>query len=289
MEKGFFNLSDNVNMLSIIGAAAIIIVTLIVAGKYIKQMRDDQASGELADDNWDGIGEYKNPLPMGWAVMFILAIVWAVWYVFMGYPLNSYSQIGEYNEEVATYNAKFESEWANPSDETLMGMGEGVFLVTCAPCHGVTGDGINGKAADLSKWGTEDAIVDSIMHGSKGMNFPLGEMPAGLLDRASAKAVAAYMAKEVSALKKTKNPDLVATGESLWPTCAACHGEDGKGMSGNAPDLTAYGSSAFVVDVLNHGKKGFIGKMPEFNHGLLTDIQKKAVGTFIVSLSDKEE
>lgn len=285
MEKSFFNLSDNVNMLAIIGAAAIIVVTFIVAGKYIKQMRDDVASGELTGDNWDGIGEYKNPLPMGWAIMFILTIIWAVLYMLIGYPLNGYSQIGEYNEEVQAYNTKFESEWANPSQETLMGMGEGVFLVQCAPCHGVIGDGIDGKAADLSTWGTEGAIVNSILKGSKGMNYPLGEMPAGLLDKASAKAVAAYMAKEVSAIKSTKNPDLVAQGEALWPTCAACHGEDGKGMDGNAPDLTIYGSNAFVVQVLNHGKKGFIGIMPTFNNGLLTEVQKKAVGTYVTSLS----
>ncbi len=285
MEKGFFNLSDNVNLLAIIGAAAIVLVTMFVAGKYIKQMRDDVAEGELTDDNWDGIGEYKNPLPMGWAIIFVATIVWAVWYMYFGYPLNQYSQIGEYNEEVAAYNAKFESEWKNPSQETLNEMGEGIFTVQCAPCHGLTGDGINGKAADLSEWGTEDAIVQSILKGSKGMNYPLGEMPAGLLDKESAKAVAAYMAKNISAIKSTKNPDLVATGESLWATCSACHGEDGKGMDGNAPDLTAYGSAKFVVDVLNHGKKGFIGVMPTFNNGLLTDIQKKAVGTYVTSLS----
>ncbi len=281
----WFNLSDNVNMLAIIGAIAIIVITFIVAGKYVKQMHDDVSSGELADDSWDGIGEYKNPLPMGWAVIFILTIVWAIWYMLLGYPVNGYSQVGEYNEEVAEYNAKFEKEWANPSQETLMGMGEGIFLVKCAPCHGVVGNGINGKAADLTKWGSEEAIVETILKGAKGMNYPLGEMPAGLLDKDSAKAVAAYMAKNVSAIKSTKNPDLVAVGESLWATCAACHGEDGKGMGAMAPNLAAYGSSAFVVDVLNHGKKGFIGDMPTFSHGLLSDIQKKAVGTYVVSLS----
>ncbi len=281
----WFNLSDNVNMLAFIGAAAIIIVTLIVAGKYIKQIKDDVAGGELADDNWDGIGEYKNPLPVGWAIMFILTIVWAVWYMLMGYPLNGYSQVGEYNEEVAAYNAKFESEWANPSHETLMGMGEGVFLVQCAPCHGATGDGINGKAADLQNWGTEKAIYDVIMKGSMGMNYPLGVMPANLLDAQSAKAVAAYVAKEVSAIKSTNNPDLVQTGKALWATCAACHGEDGKGFGGQSPNLTTYGSSAFVVDVLNRGKVGALGKMPKYDHGLLTEVQKRAVGTYVTSLS----
>lgn len=281
----WFNLSDSVNMLAIIGAVMIIIVTFIVAGKYIKQMKTDTASGELADDNWDGIGEYKNPLPMGWSIMFIILIIWAGWYMLVGYPVNGYSQIGDYNEQVQNYNAKFESEWANPSQETLLGMGESVFTVSCAPCHGLTADGLNGKAANLTKWGTESAIVDTILHGSKGLGYPLGDMPAGLLDEQSAKAVAAYVAKEVSAIKSTSNPELVETGRALWATCAACHGEDGKGMSGNTPSLASYGSSEFVVDVLNRGKKGFIGHMPTFSKSTLSDVQKRAVGTYISSLS----
>jgi len=278
-------LNDNVNLLAMIGAAAIILISVFVVGKYIKQMKDDTSTGELSDENWDGIGEYKNELPIGWAVSFLGTIIWAIWYFLAGYPLNGYSQIGEYNEEVAAYNTKFESKWANPDDQTLLGMGEGVFLVQCAPCHGITGDGINGKAADLSSWGTEEAIVHTIVNGSKGMNYPLGEMPAGLLDKDSAKAVAAYMVEKVTKTG-TKNPDLVATGEALWATCTACHGEDAKGMGGSAPAIASYGKPEFVASVLNHGKKGMIGNMPKFNDGRLSDIQKLAVGKYVNSLSE---
>ena len=51
----WLNLSDNVNLLSLIGAAAIIIITAFVAGKYIKQMRDDKSEGELTEHKWDGL------------------------------------------------------------------------------------------------------------------------------------------------------------------------------------------------------------------------------------------
>lgn len=278
-------LNDNVNLLAIIGASAIIVITVFVVAKYIKQMKDDKSTGELADETWDGIGEYKNELPVGWAVSFLGTIIWAIWYFLAGYPLNGYSQIGEYNEEVGEYNKKFESKWANPDDQTLQGMGEGVFLVQCAPCHGITGDGMNGKAADLTSWGSEDAIVHTILNGSKGMNYPLGEMPAGLLDEASAQAVAAYMVERVTKTGSSANSNLVATGEALWATCTACHGEDGKGMGGSAPDISVYGKPNFVVDVLNHGKKGTIGNMPSFNDGRLTDIQKLAVGKYVNSLT----
>jgi cytochrome c oxidase cbb3-type subunit 3 len=281
----WFNLSDNVNLLALVGSAAILLFTLFVGGKYIKQIRDEKSGGELLEHNWDGIGEYKNPLPMGWAVVFLLTIVWAIWYFLVGYPLNAYSQIGEYNEEVQAHNARFETKWANPDKATLMGMGEGVYLVQCAPCHGITADGMSGKATDLTVWGSEEAIVDVIVNGGKGLGYPLGEMPAGLLDKESAKAVAAYMAQEVSGIGKSANPDLVSMGESLWATCTACHGEDGKGMGGSSPDLTIYGKPEFVVEVLNRGKNGSIGNMPAFNDGRLSDVQKTAVGTYILSLS----
>ena len=281
----WLNLSDNVNVLTLIGSAAIVLFTLFVAGKYLKQIKEEKASGELLEHNWDGIGEYKNPPPLGWAIVFLLTIVWAIWYFLVGYPLNAYSQLGEYNEEVKAHNARFEQKWANPDHATLMGMGEGVYLVQCAPCHGITADGMGGKATDLTVWGSEKAIVEVILNGGKGLGYPLGEMPEGLLDEASAKAAAAYMVQEISKVGKTSNPDLVAMGEALWPTCAACHGEDGKGMDGMSPDLTIYGKPAFVVEVLNRGKDGHLGMMPAFNDGRLSDVQKTAVGTYILSLT----
>ena len=56
-------------------------------------------------------------------------------------------------------------------------------------------------------------------------------------------------------------------------------------MDGMFPDLTKYGSGAFVVDVLNHGKNGFIGSMPNFSvTGVLNATQEKAVGAYVSSL-----
>jgi len=281
----WLNLEDSVNALSLLGATVIVVLTILIVGKYIKQMKDDRSGGELADENWDGIGEYKNDLPVGWAATYAVLIVWGFWYWFVGYPLNAYSQIGEYNEEVKMYQDKYESKWANASSDTLQQMGQSLFLVQCAPCHGETAEGMSGKAANLVQWGKEEGIISSIVHGQKGLNYPLGEMPAGLLpDAASAKAVAAYVMSEISAVKKTKYPNLVEEGRALWSTCAACHGEDGTGMGGSAPDLTKYGTSDFITEVLNKGKKGHIGKMPAFNN-MLTDVQYKALGEYIYSLN----
>ncbi len=284
----WFNLEDNVNLLALIGALAIFALTAFVTAKYVKQMKIAKEGGELSRHNWDGIGEYKNPLPLGWAIVYALVIVWALWYMLAGYPLNSYSQIGEYNEEVAAANAKFEKRFANPDIKTLHAMGESVFLVQCSACHGITGDGIGGKAADLALWGSEEGIVDAILKGSKGLDYPMGEMPAGMADEEGAKAIAAYIAKEISGIKKTKNENLVASGKELFAACAACHGEDGKGMEGMSPDLSKYGTASFVEDVLQRGKKGDIGAMPKFNDGRLNALQQKAVGEYVISLSKGE-
>jgi cytochrome c oxidase cbb3-type subunit 3 len=189
--------TDVVNQLSLLAAALIIIITVFVVAKYIKQIKNDTSSGELAEENWDGIGEYKNSLPIGWALSMVGTMIWSVWYwLFSPYAVNAYSQIGEYNEEVKTYNATFEKKWANPSAETLHDMGEGVFLVNCAPCHGITAEGIDGKAQDLTaemykSFGVE-GLSASIGFGKKG---EIGTMPAfkGILTDIQTKAVATYI------------------------------------------------------------------------------------------------
>jgi len=279
--------NDTVNILSMIAAGAIVGLTAMVMIQYLNQIKNDHATGELVEDNWDGIGEYKNELPFGWAISFVLTLVFTIWYFLSGYPLNAFSQIGQYNEEVNMHNAKFETTFANADEETLNDMGESIFLVQCAPCHGVTGDGIDAKAADFRKWGAEKGIVNSIVNGSKGLGYAMGEMPAGLLDATSAKAVASYIMAEISTYGKTSSPELIEHGRDLYATCAACHGDDGKGMYGTSPDLTKYGTSAFVADVLQSGKKGSIGTMPTYRveDQVMTPIQQRAVGTFISSLS----
>jgi len=278
---------DAVNILALLAAALILGITFVVSAKYVNQMKNDTATGELMQENWDDIREYNNKLPVGWAVSFLGTITFAFWYFSIGFPLNAFSQIGQYNEEVAKHNKNFEKNYENVDEEILNEMGESIFLVNCAPCHGITGDGIDGKAADFSRWGSEKGIVDVILHGSKGLGYAMEEMPAGLMDKDNAKAVAAYVMLEISTYGKTANPDLVELGKSLYVGCVGCHGTDGKGSYGTSPDLTKYGTPTFVVDVLERGKKGTIGVMPTYKveDQIMTPIQQKAVGTYISSLS----
>jgi len=265
------DLSDTVNMITIFGAVAIAFITTGVSVKYINQMKTDKSTGELADERWDGIGEYKNEMPSGWAFSFLGTIIWALWYFLAGYPLNAYSQIGEYNRETKAYNENFEAKFANPDQATLTAMGESVFLVQCAPCHGETGDGMSGKAHDFTSRISKDQVLAVIKNGSNQLGYAMGAMPPMLAQGADADALATYVAGGMQ-----------GTAPAAFSACVACHGVDGKGNNGMAPNLAGY-DEALVSNVLEHGKKGAIGAMPSFKTRL-TPVQEKAVTAYIQTI-----
>lgn len=275
---------DIVNLLALAGAAVLVVATVFVVVKYVRQMQTDTATGELTDENWDGIGEYKNELPFGWAVIFMGTIVWAIWYFIAGYPVNAYSQIGEYNEEVADHDAEFNAKYANMDAATKTEMGNSIFIVQCAPCHGLAADGIDGKAANLNERVSVKTVKYVIEHGAN--NHLLGtEMPmpdrnglfnantGALITDAEIEKVAKYVANGMKG----------SGGDVFQGVCAACHGTDGKGMPYVAPNIAEF-APQLVINVLNHGKKGAIGKMPAFTN--LTEVQKEALGAYISSLSE---
>jgi len=267
------DLSDPINLLTMIGAIAIATLSAGVSAKYIAQMKTDKAEGELAEENWDGIGEYKNELPSGWAYSFLGTLIWALWYWQWGYPVNAYSQIGEWNKEVKAYNQKFEEVHKNADKATLKEMGESIFLVQCAPCHGTTGDGLSGKAQDFSARMTKEQVLDVINNGQNQLGYPMGAMPPGMASGKDAEDIAAYVAGGM----KGEQP-------AAFAACASCHGADGKGNNGMAPNLAAY-DSALVSHVLEHGKKGMIGRMPSFKT-TITPVQEKALTEYLQSLSN---
>ena len=265
--------ADSVNALTLGGAIAIAVITAAVSVKYINQMKTDTASGELADENWDGIGEYKNELPSGWAYSFLAVFMWSMWYGFFGYPINAYSQIGEYNEEVLAYNAKFEATHKNADAATLKEMGESIFLVQCQQCHGATGDGLSGKAQDFGSRMTKEQVLDVINNGSNQLGYAMGMMPPGMASGQDAEDIAAYIAGGM----KGEQP-------ASFAACASCHGADGKGNNGMAPNLASY-DAALMNHVLQNGKKGSIGRMPSFKT-LITPVQEKALTAYVQSLSN---
>ncbi len=285
MTKGGLN-GDMVNTLAVLGAIAIALIAIWVVVKYVRQMQTDTATGELAEENWDGIGEYKNELPVGWAVMFLALIVWGLWYWIVGYPVNAFSQIGQYNEEVAAKNAKFQAQYASIKGDKLVEMGESVFIANCTVCHGINADGMDGKAANLNQRIEKKSVKYVITHGSN--NHLLGvEMPMpdrnglfnantnALITDAEIDTVAAYVA----------NGFRGAGADIFAGTCAGCHGPDGRGLPNVAPNIRQF-TPELVANVLAHGKRGAIGKMPAIN--VLNAKQKEAVAAYIISLGKGE-
>ena len=267
---------DYINSLTMLGAVSIITITVFVALKYVNQMKNDTASGDLAEERWDGIGEYRNQVPTGWALAFIGTIIWMFWYFTVGYPINGFSQIGQWNEETNEYNAKFKEKWTNPNEQTLNAMGQSIFLVQCAPCHGVDAEGIAGKAQDLTKRISKEQVEYTIRNGSNHLTeaYPGGMPPMMLSEDADIKEVSAYVANGF----KGEQP-------AAYATCVACHGDNGEGMPMVGPNIKSYDDS-LVTAVLKQGKKGLLGHMPSFNERL-NETQEKALASYIRSLGDK--
>ena len=285
---------DYVNDLTMLGALSVIGITIFVTLKYVNQIKNDTATGELAEENWDGIGEYKNNIPIGWGILFIATMVWQLWYFYIGYPTNKFSQIGQYNEEALEYNSKFESKWTNITKDELSGMGQSVFLVQCAPCHGVDGEGIDGKAHNFSKRISVKQVKDVVTKGSAALGtnpagnlgYAMGVMPSreGLVNANTGMPISDSEIEAVAHFVANGLKGNGAGAKVFAGVCSACHGMDGKGMGGMAPNLAEY-DDTLVMNVLKHGKKGIIGGMPSFD-GRLTSTQEKAVATYLRSIGE---
>lgn len=283
-------LKDNVNLIGLIGAIVILFLTIAISWFYISKMKNSKAEGELTDHEWDGIREFSNDIPVGWLLALLGTIIWAIWYIFFGYPLHSYSQAGEYNEDSRALAAQFEDLHKNATPQQLEEMGQEIFLVQCSQCHGLTAEGMNGKAQNLTHWGKEQGIIDTITNGSKGLNYMGGEMPAGLLDaEADKEAVASYIMNDfVKDTSKTYDLAILEKGKEIYSqSCAVCHGDsgkgDGSGVPGFAAPLDTYGKFEFVKHVLGNGKEGNIGRMPSFNFLNFSEVQIKALAAFLAS------
>jgi len=275
--KGGLN-DDIVNQLAILGAVVLVIATVFVVTKYVRQMQTDKATGSLAEENWDGIGEYKNELPFGWAVIFLLTMIWAMWYFLAGYPVSAYSQIGEWNEEVTAKNAVIAEKAKDLTPNERLHLGKAVFNVQCAPCHGLNGKGQENyatgelRAENLNKRSLSETYVSKVIReGSTQLGYAGGMPPMMLQDEADIKAVSKYIAGGL----KGEQP-------AQFAVCASCHGMNGEGMDFVAPSLTAYNVDLVKTLLTSGSKKGEIGRMPSERKNL-TDLQIELVSEFVAN------
>ena len=290
-------LDDTATQITLV--TSVLTMTAVAVLIYFIQhrMRKDAHVHE-GDHTFDGIAEGLNPTPFGLHLIMVAVIGFAFWYVMMGFPIWNWTQAEQYDQEVSAYKAKFDDQWANADESTMLAMGESLFNANCVACHGYTGEGQNGLAANLVEFGTEKHVASVIQHGTKGSGYLTPMMSP------QAPTIAAMFGAEEDVLaqnihnvaayvvtlsgKQPKLGDPTAGQPIYMATCMACHGMDGKGMgpAGNIPnfakDLTAYGTPADVVRTLKHGKRGHIGSMPSFaEKGILSDLQYQALAVYV--------
>jgi cytochrome c oxidase cbb3-type subunit 3 len=232
--------------------------------------QDRATARQTTGHEWDGIKELNTPLPSWWLYVFYACIVWSIgyWIVYPAWPsLSGYTaglfgystratfseQMREVAEARAVWTDRFQGQTveqvaANPDllNYSIAG-GRAAFAVNCKPCHGAGGQGAPGYpvlADDDWIWGGDLASIEqTIRYGIRNPHESSrqSEMPRfgvdGLLTADEIADAAAYVLTLSGG-----NVDAAAAerGKTLFAEqCAACHGEDGKGIAElGAPNLT---------------------------------------------------
>ena len=272
------------------------LVLLIIASRR-KVMASDNTTGHVWDED---LREMNNPLPRWWMWLFVITVVFAAVYLAFYPGLGSYAgtlkwtSVGQYEAEqdkaraalVPVY-AKYVAMTAEQlaQEPVAMGIGQRLYLNTCAQCHGSDGRGSTGfpNLADKD-WlgaGTHDYVKTTITAGRVGVMPP---MAAAVGSGEDVRNVANYV---LSLSGSAHNNVAAQLGRPKFAVCAACHGPDGKGnpLLG-APNLTdkiwlhGWGEQA-IVNIVTQGKNN---AMPAQGR-LLTPEQVHVLGAYVLSLS----
>jgi cytochrome c oxidase cbb3-type subunit 3 len=191
----------------------------------------------------------------------------------------NWSSTGQYDGEMKKADEqygpifkKFQSQdiMAVAANSEAKEMGQRLFLTYCSQCHGSDAKGARGfpnlTDSDWLFGGAPDQIKESITKGRDAMMPAKGVKPD--LNGDQIKDLANYV-RSLSGL--AADSIRVQRGKELFgPACSACHGPDGKGTLGLAPNLTdktwLYGSSEdTIVETIT---KGRTNRMPAFGEFL---------------------
>lgn len=267
--------------------------------------RDEVTGVDTTGHEWDGIKELNNPLPRWWLYVFYACIAFSVlwWILFPAWPSSTGYTPGLLgsNQRVALDTRMAEARAAqavfleriaaaDPAEvaadpqlsQFAMAGGERHFKDNCAPCHGLGGAGqlhYPTLADDAWIWGGSfDAIQDTIRHGIRNEDDPdarFGMMPAfGADDILGRDEIAAVVQYVLALGGRDHDAALAAAGQETFEVnCAACHGEDGKGIRDlGAPNLTdavwLYGNTPEAITAQisrpQHGvMPAWQGRLPE--------------------------
>jgi cytochrome c oxidase cbb3-type subunit 3 len=284
----------------------------------------DQLTGTVTTGHeWDGIRELNTPLPRWWLWIFYATIVWSVgyWVVYPSWPLVTSFTAGTFGwssradvaTELEALKVKRSAMMARISSSSLeeiysapellafaRAIGRSAFGDNCAPCHGSGGAGAKGYANlvdDEWLWGGKLAEIETtIKHGVRSADAKgrQGSMPAfgrdGILPQADIEAATDHVLR-LANLPVSPAANRERGAKVFAETCAACHGDDGKGKRDlGAPNLTdrvwLYGSSrAVIVEGLVNGRGAV---MPPWL-GRLDEPTIKALAVYVYALGGGEK
>jgi cytochrome c oxidase cbb3-type subunit III len=248
------------------------------------QSRACNTKGEVTGHVWDeNLQEYNNPMPNWWRWLFYLTIAFSFGYLALYPGLGTYAgkagwtSAGQYQQEQAAAEAQFKAAYGPlltqsielvATDDKAREAGERLFLNYCAQCHGSDAKGAKGfpnlTDSDWLWGGDPSQIKETISKGRTAVMPPFAHLgPQKIKD------VAYY----VRSLSGAVNPNTAEAdrGKTVFngSACTACHGAEGKGNQGLAPNLTdkvwLYGSrDATLIETITKGRSNSMPAFGEF-------------------------
>jgi len=294
-------MSDFVSRGWSIYVAAATILGLIACLVLLAIASKAKAGETEAGHVWDvDLKELNNPLPRWWMWLFVITVLFSAIYLALYPGLGSatgvlqWSSVGQYQAQqarAAEAMTPIYNQFVSLSAEQMaknpaaMAIGERLFVNNCSTCHGSDAKGSKGfpnlTDADWLHGGSPEKIVETITDGRTGQMPALG---AALGSASDVSNVANYV---LSLSGSPHNPISAALGKPKFATCAACHGNDGKGNPAlGAPNLTdkvwlhGWGEQA-IVSIINNGKTNVMPAQKTW----LTPEQIHVLGAYVWSLS----
>lgn len=253
----------------------------------------DPVSGQITTGHdWNGIKELNNPVPRIVIAFIVVTHLYALiaWVLLPAWPLGQTYTRGllavDQRSEVAADIARAEaeqSEWitllATQNFETIkadpalmtqtLAAAAPLFGQNCQACHGEDGNGGPGfpkLSDDVWIWGgSAEEIATTIRVGvnSSHPDTRFAQMPAFGRDGMLTRPQIATLSDYVLTLTHGVRPGDTSEGGVLFQeNCAACHGEDARGVADTgAPNLTdddwQYGGDADAIrQTLINGRQG---------------------------------
>lgn len=282
MESQFTSPFWHYYIVAIVVGSIIWIVWLLLSQNVVKVKKGEDV--KTMGHSWDGIEEYNNPLPRWWFYMFIMTILFSIGYLFAYPGLGDYkgyfnwTSQNQYEKEVAAEEAKTGELYAKYSGMSVadvaqnaeaMTMGKNLFDTYCIQCHGSDAQGSRGfpnlTDTDWLYGGTPEHIQETITKGRVGIMAPWGPVLGEERVRDAAHFVMSLSGME-------HNEDRAIRGKEIFAAnCAVCHGADGSGNQGMAPNLTDdvwlwTGSEKGIIETITGGRHN---QMPAWE-GFLT-------------------